>query len=206
MYPIVMKNGEKTYADKAVDTTELFKACGIKDSEMMTPWTHQGETAKVDQKLQKCTDKRINKFIDANEEDSYLSWDSQIVYSWQQTFKANAITKINHAYRPLVGGSVHLDTSEYGDFCVDKATQSAFVKNEIHPYQALSYILTTGANWAKPIANFKLTVERDPNELVSFCWQGKGKVKKVGPTTFEIKETNFVPKHDFDVAFIMKTW
>lgn len=206
MYPIVMKNGEKTYADKAVDTTELFKACGIKDSEMMTPWTNQGETAKVDQKLQKCTDKRINQFIDTNEEDSYISWDSQIVYSWQQTFKANAITKINHTYRPLVGGSVHLDTSEYGDFCVDKATQSAFVKNEIHPYQALSYILTTGANWAKPIANFKLTVERDPNELVSFCWKGKGKVKKVGPTTFEIKETNFVPKHDFDVAFIMKTW
>jgi hypothetical protein len=64
--------------------------------------------------------------------------------------------------------------------------------------------LNTGANWAKPIANFKLTVERDPNELVSFCWKGKSKVKKIGPTTFEIKESNFVPTHDFDVAFIMK--
>ncbi len=71
-------------------------------------------------------------------------------------------------------------------------------------HHALSYILTTGANWAKPISNFKLTVERDPNELVSFCWKGKGKVKKVSATTFEIKETNFVPTHDFDVAFIMK--
>jgi len=87
---------------------------------------------------------------------------------------------------------------------VDKSTQRGFNKSGPRPYQALSYILTTGANWAKPITNFKLTVERNPNELVSFCWKGKGKVKKIGATTFEIKESNFVPTHDFDVAFIGK--
>ena len=206
MYPIVMQNGEKTYADKSVDTTEIFKACGVKDSEMMTPWTYQVDTIKVDQKLQNCTDKRINQFIDVNEEDSYIFWDSQIVYSWQQTFKAKAITKINHAYQPLVGGSVHLGEEEFATFCVDGPTELGLSKTGARPYHALSYILTTGANWAKPIANFKLTVERDPNELVSFCWKGKGKVRKVGSTTFEIKETNFVPKHDFEVAFIMKSW
>lgn len=204
MYPIVIKDGEKTYADKSVDTTEVFKACGIKDNEMMTPWTNQGNTDNVDQKLQNCTDKRLNKFIDVNEDDSYIFWDSQIIYSWQQTFKAKAITKINHAYKPLVGGSVYLDEEEFADFCVDKSTQQGFHKSGARPYSALSYILTTGANWAKPITNFKLTVERDPDELVSFCWKGKGKVKKVSATTFEITETNFVPAHDFDVAFIMK--
>jgi len=68
------------------------------------------------------------------------------------------------------------------------------------PYQALSYILTTGANWAKPIADFKLTVERDAGELVSFCWDGE--VKKISPTRFEMRKKNFLPKRDLDLIFV----
>lgn len=203
MYPIIIKDGDRTYADNAVDTTELFKSCGISNAEMMSPWTYQSDTEYVNQKLLNCNSKALDTFID-NREDPYIFWDSQVIYSWQQTFKANAITKVRHAYKPLVGGSVHLGEEEFAHFCVDKSTQQGFNKNGGRPYQALSYILTTGANWAKPIANFKLTIERDPDELVSFCWKGKGKVKKVNSTTFEIKETNFVPTHDFDVAFIWR--
>ncbi len=203
MYPIIIKNGDTTYADNAVDTTELFKSCGLSEADMMEPWTSQVDTEYVNQKLLDCDNKALNRFIE-NREDPYITWDSQVIYSWQQTFKANTITKVRHAYKPLVGGSVHLGEEEFANFCVDKSTQQGFNKNGGRPYQALSYILNTGANWAKPIANFKLTVERDPDELVSFCWKGKGKVKKVNATTFEIKETNFVPTHDFDVAFIMR--
>ncbi|MGE6794360.1 MULTISPECIES: DUF4424 family protein [Psychrobacter] len=200
MYPIIIKNGEKSHAEKAIDTTKVFKACGISDAQMMSPWTYKFDTNDINQRLLDCNNKALDKFID-DKEDLDIFWDSQVIYSWEQTFKANTITKVKHTYKPLVGGSVDLDSGQYGDFCVDDSTQRSFNKNG-RPYHALSYILTTGANWAKPIANFKLTVERDPNELVSFCW--KGKVKKIGPTTFEIKETNFVPTHDFDVAFIMK--
>lgn len=203
MRPIIIKDGDRTYADEAIDTTELFKSCGLDEVDMMGPWTYQVDSEYVDQKLLDCNNKALDKFID-DREDPYIAWDSQVIYSWKQTFKANAITKVKHTYAPLVGGSVHLGEEEFAHFCVDKSTQRGFNKNGGRPYQALSYILTTGANWAKPIANFKLTVERDPDELVSFCWKGKGKVKKVGPTTFEIKETNFVPTHDFDVAFIMR--
>ena len=202
MYPIIIKNGEKNYAEKAIDTTNLFKACGISDAQMMSPWTYRFDTDDINQRLLDCKSKALDRFLD-DREDLDILWDSQVIYSWKQTFKANTITKVKHTYKPLVGGSVDLDSGQYGDFCVDDLTQRSFNKNG-RPYHALSYILTTGANWAKPIANFKLTVERDPNELVSFCWKGKGKVKKIGPTTFEIKETNFVPTHDFDVAFIMK--
>ncbi|MBH0066334.1 DUF4424 family protein [Psychrobacter sp. SZ93C1] len=203
MYPIIIKNGEKNYAEKAIDTTNLFKACGISDAQMMSPWTYKFDTDDINQRLLDCNSKTLNNFID-DRESLYIPWDSQIIYSWEQTFKANTITKVKHTYKPLVGGSVHLGEEEFPNFCVDASTQKGFNKNGGRPYHALSYILTTGANWAKPIANFKLTVERDPNELVSFCWKGKGNVKKVGPTTFEIKESNFVPTHDFDVAFIMK--
>ena len=203
MYPIIIKNGEKNYAEKAIDTTNIFKACGISDAQMMSPWTYKFDTDDINQRLLDCNSKALDRFID-DKEDLDIFWDSQVIYSWKQTFKANTITKVKHTYKPLVGGSVHLGEEEFPNFCVDSSTQRGFHKGGGRPYHALSYILTTGANWAKPITNFKLTVERDPNELVSFCWKGKGKVKKIGPTTFEIKESNFVPTHDFDVAFIMK--
>ena len=202
MHPIVTKDGNRHYGKTPIDTTQIFKACGISDAEMMSPWTYRFDTDDINQRLLDCKSKALDRFLD-DREDLDILWDSQVIYSWKQTFKANTITKVKHTYKPLVGGSVDLDSGQYGDFCVDDSTQRAFNKNG-RPYHALSYILTTGANWAKPIANFKLTVERDPNELVSFCWKGKGKVKKIGPTTFEIKETNFVPTHDFDVAFIIK--
>ena len=203
MRPIVIKDGAKTYSDTPVDTTELFKACGIEEADMMGPWTYQVDSDYVNQQLLACNNAQIDRFI-KDRRYADFDWDSQIIYSWPQTFKANAITKVKHSYAPLVGGSVHLGEEEFPRFCVDEYTRKGFHKSGGRPYSALSYVLTTGANWAKPIKNFKLTVERDPNELVSFCWKGDGKVKKVGPTTFEIKETNFVPTHDFDVAFIMK--
>ena len=201
MNPFVVKDGERFLTETPIDTTAIFKACGISDAEMTLPWISREDAEQVTQRLATCKNKALDKFI-YDRTDPYIFWDSQVIYSWQQTFKAKATTKIKHTYTPLVGGSVHMDSSQYGEFCVDKSTQRSLVKNNIHPYSALSYILTTGANWAKPIANFKLTVQRDPNELVSFCWKGKGKVNKVGATTFEIKETNFVPTHDFNVAFI----
>ena len=203
MRPIVVKDGDRTYSDTSIDTTEIFKSCGLNEADMMGPWTYQVDTEYVNQRLLDCNNKALDRFI-YDRESLYIPWDSQVIYSWEQKFKANATTKIKHSYTPLVGGSVHLGEEEFPNFCVDKSTQRGFHKNGGRPYHALSYILTTGANWAKPISNFKLTVERDPNELMSFCWKGKGKVKKVSVTTFEIKETNFIPTHDFDVAFIMK--
>ena len=203
MYPIIIKNGEENYAETPIDTTNIFKACGISDAQMMSPWTYKFDTDDINQRLLDCNSKALDRFID-DREDLDILWDSQVIYSWKQTFKANTITKVKHTYKPLVGGSVHLGEEEFTNFCVDASTQKGFNKDGSHPYHALSYILTTGANWAKPITNFKLTVKRDTNELVSFCWKGKGNVKKIGPTTFEIKESNFVPTYDFDVAFIMK--
>ena len=203
MRPIVVKNGDRTYADISLDTTEIFKSCGLNEADMMGPWTYQVDTDYVNQQLLDCNNKALDKFI-YDRESLYMTWDSQVIYSWEQTFKANTITKVKHTYKPLVGGSVHLGEEEFPNFCVDASTQRGFHKSGGRPYHALSYILTTGANWAKPIPHFKLTVKRDLNELVSFCWKGKGKIKKIGPTTFEIKESNFVPTHDFDVAFIMK--
>ena len=110
---------------------------------------------------------------------------------------------VKHQYQPLVGGSVSLYEDRYFDqFCMDSHFKKGLKKSQTEhsPYQALSYILSTGANWAKPIQDFKLTIERDKGELVSFCWNGK--VNKISPTQFQMVEKNFVPKQDLDVIFV----
>lgn len=106
---------------------------------------------------------------------------------------------------PLVGGSVSLYPEEDEKiYCMDQNFKAGLkkAKSQYAPYQALGYILKTGANWAKPIQSFKLTIERDPNELVSFCW--KGQVKKIISTQFQMTEKNFVPKQDLDIIFVRK--
>jgi hypothetical protein len=40
MYPSIIKEGYRTYADSSIDSTEIFKACGISTTEMMAPWTN----------------------------------------------------------------------------------------------------------------------------------------------------------------------
>jgi hypothetical protein len=126
-----------------------------------------------------------------------------VIYSWKQTFKANAPTRVQHQYAPLVGGSVALYPDEYNQsYCMDQKFKAGLrkAKSQHAPFQALGYILKTGANWAKPIQDFKLTIERDAGELVSFCWAGK--VKKISATQFQMVEKNFVPKQDLDIIFV----
>lgn len=64
----------------------------------------------------------------------------------------------------------------------------------------LSYILKTGANWAKPIGNFNMIIERDKNELISLCW--KGNIQKINATQFKISEKNFKPTEDVNIIFV----
>lgn len=215
MHPLD-KAGEPDFDKKPVDVTAEFKACQVRDDEILTGFNpyvddYEEKIGKINQKLIACNHPTLNKFIGTLSQDDLdspewaVAWDWQAIYEFQQTFAPNAITKIRHRYTPLVGGSVHFDPSVRADFCVDKSTQATLKKYEGKrpmPYSAVAYILTTGANWAKPIDDFRLTIERDKNELVSLCWHGKNQFKKVGEGKFVVEEKNFTPKHDLDIAFI----
>jgi Domain of unknown function (DUF4424) len=63
----------------------------------------------------------------------------------------------------------------------------------------LSYVITSGANWAGPIGTFRLVVDKGDSTLVSFCGDG---VRKIGPTSFEMIAKDYTPKRDIDVLFI----
>ena len=186
-----------------IDVTSELKACGLSEMDLMYPWMQNQDVKKISQKMLQCTNPKIQQLLQSYQQDDEVYWEAQVVYSWQQRFKAHAITHIQHQYQPLVGGSVALyPEQDEKTYCMDATFKAGLNKAKAQqaPYQALGYILTTGANWAKPIADFKLTIERDVGELVSFCWEGK--VQKISSTRFEIRKKNFVPKQDLNIIFV----
>jgi Domain of unknown function (DUF4424) len=146
-------------------------------------------------------------------------WRLKTTYFWQQTFPAQHELVIEHRYKPSLGGSVQTmlgnadakieNLAAYRQkYCTDadfidtvtrarRAAQSTYA-----PFAEtrIGYILTTGANWAGPIRDFTLVVDKaDATNLVSFCATG---VKKISQTQFEVRKTNFVPESDLSVLIL----
>jgi hypothetical protein len=64
----------------------------------------------------------------------------------------------------------------------------------------ISYVLKTGANWAGPIKTFHLVVDKgQPDRIVSFCGDG---IKKISPTAFEMRASNFTPTRDLNILIV----
>lgn len=151
-----------------------------------------------------------------------LEWTLKTTYYWRQVFPAKTDIVIEHRYTPSVGqsvGTVFGLASKDGwfverqrqmenDYCVDSTFKAAVakqpkVKGTQEPALSefrIGYILRTGANWFGPIGDFTLTVDKGaPDNLVSFCATG---VKKIGPTTFQVKSKEFYPLKDLDILIL----
>jgi hypothetical protein len=77
----------------------------------------------------------------------------------------------------------------------NKAKNNSYVSE-----QRIDYILRTGANWAGPIADFTLTVDKGkPDNLISFCGTG---VKKLSPTQFQVHYTSYTPTADLAILIL----
>lgn len=144
-------------------------------------------------------------------------WTLKQTYFWRQTFPAGREITIEHRYKPSVGGTVQTslldkdaDAATRRDyqsrFCADADFVSSVAamarrnKGVPPPEWRISYVLTTGANWAGPIGDYRLTVDKGkPDALVSFCETG---VRKIGPTTFEVRHRNFIPTRDIDIMIV----
>ncbi|MDK4743658.1 DUF4424 domain-containing protein [Rhizobium sp. CNPSo 3464] len=151
----------------------------------------------------------------------YPLWTLRSKYWRPQIFPKGKDMIVEQSYVPVVGsqstlslGSPDMDSDQlkhYRDtFCTDetflKAARSLHKKlDDANPTvqafeQYLSYVITSGGNWAGPIADFKLIVDKgDPKTLVSFCGDG---VKKISPTQFELDIKNYAPKRDIDVLLL----
>jgi hypothetical protein len=152
----------------------------------------------------------------------YATWTLKTTFWWRQTFPAGREVVVQHRYTPSVGQTAGTSWgSDYWTkdpayaaqrrrFCVDDAFLRA-VKTTPHradvefaPYteQRIDYVLTTGANWKKPIGDFRLVVDKsDTDSLVSFCGDG---VKKIAPTQFEVRHTNWTPTRELSVLILKR--
>ncbi|GAN51465.1 DUF4424 domain-containing protein [Methylobacterium radiotolerans] len=152
-------------------------------------------------------------------------WTLRSKFWRRQIFPAGRDVVVRQSYVPGLGGLSSLsfgtategadERAEYArKYCTDaaflKAAQALARRVEaaggrgIQAFeQYLSYVITSGGNWAGPIGTFKLTVDKgDPATLVSFCGTG---VRKTGPTTFESVATDYVPRRDIDVLLLKTT-
>jgi hypothetical protein len=147
-------------------------------------------------------------------------WTVRESYWWTQSFPAGRDVPIDHSYAPGTGGSVESaiafkqfrNTKEtkqlIADYCVDKdfiaavdhrSNKSPDQEPDM-PEQRVDYVLTTGANWARPIGDFRLIVDKGkPTNLVSFCEEG---VKKISATQYEVRHSNWKPTRDLHVLII----
>jgi len=146
-------------------------------------------------------------------------WTLKETHYWTQTFPAGRDLKIQHRYKPGAGGSVGSVLSirssrgdpEYRrmvrDYCVDQAFLSGVERMmktggdyTYLPETTVGYILKTGANWRSPIRNFRLVVDKGaPENIVSFCGAG---VRKISPTEFEMRRTDWRPTQDLKVLIL----
>lgn len=151
-------------------------------------------------------------------------WTLKTTHYWTQVFPAGREIGIDHHYTPASGGTVETLIGR-SDLNGD-AEARAYWESERVAYEAryctdadfvnaarrqwasgmtlsevwVDYVLTTGANWAAPIGEFRLVVDKgEPGNLVSFCAEG---VRKIGPTTFEVRHTNYTPTRDLSVLIL----
>lgn len=149
---------------------------------------------------------------------SYLrpAWTLKTTFHRMQTFPTGKDVVVEHVYKPVVGGSVgaayvHDDKDAKAqikkDYCIDAQFDAALNKlkastgrDQLISERTMGYVLKTGANWAKPIGSFHLTIEKDsPEQLVTLCAEG---LKKTGPTRFELTRKDFSPEQDIKILML----
>lgn len=147
-------------------------------------------------------------------------WVLKSAYWWKMTFPASLPVRVEHRYKPSVGGTAGVNFFQDGRFagpafrqyqqqyCIDEAFTRAIErrmrqnKSEYPPFteSRISYVLKTAGNWAGTVGRFTLTVDKGaPENLVSFCGSN---VRKIGPTMFEMQVDGFYPERDLDILFL----
>lgn len=147
-------------------------------------------------------------------------WTLRSTYWWRTTFPAKKKVSVQHRYTPAVGGTVAISFLEGGEpkgerfeeysrkYCLDadfvrtarQRAGEAEAGGANYTESWISYVLSTGANWAGPIRRFQLTIDKGkPGNIISFCGSN---VQKIGPTTFRMTAEDFDPERDFDILIL----
>jgi hypothetical protein len=213
--PVQMQIEQKAL-QKGVDRTAYLKSLGLPASpfyDATSTVLNKLPTAQQDALIKQGLAMVIDDAQGSQPRQLMPTWTLKTTYFWTQTFPAGQAVAIEHDYTPSVGSSavfaetpaaIPVDDKQY---CVDAdiiaAVRKATPAGEQFPSlgeQYVDYVLVTGANWAAPIGDFQMTVDKGAAaNLVSFCGTG---VVKTGPTTFSVHYTNFTPKSNVAVLIL----
>ncbi len=142
----------------------------------------------------------------------------------QQTFPVGRPVAVEHSYRPSVGGSADTilrkglrqnkamakEIERYRrDYCItdgflaelDKIAGAGQENKAAVQERRISYVLKTGANWAGPIKDFRLSVDGGNGRLVSFCHAG---LNEVPGRSGEFNAKDFLPAQNLKILFVGK--
>ncbi len=144
-------------------------------------------------------------------------WTLRTTYYWMQTFPTQREIVVEHQYQPSVGGSVATSVATTPEaaaenrrrYCVDREIETAVTRKRAElkrgpngkelSERRFEYILTTGSHWAGPIKDFRLVIDKlDPGNLISAC----GKFKRISPTQFELRQTDYYPDRNLEVLVL----
>jgi len=151
------------------------------------------------------------------------AWTVKTAAVRQQTFEPNRAAIVEHRYHTSLGMSfdtvlrkglrenkaMAAEIERYRkEYCVGDAflagldgLAGAGEANKLKLQERrISYVLKTGANWAGPIKDFKLTVDKQkPDRLISFCAKP---IKVISPTLVEFTAKDFTPDKDLKILIL----
>jgi hypothetical protein len=194
------------------DVTEQLRKAGLTDAQIAAQPGFPNVKVKPVSKQQWQQLGKDGLLTDGWQGNAVPAWDIQVNYVWQQTFPANKVVRVHHAYRPFVGagpGESGMDKDTIQRYCADAAflkswkrqADGANEQNDGYLSAAkVSYILKTGNSWKNGIEDFTLNlVKSDPADLISLCFPGK--VNKIDAKTYQVRLKNFRPTKNLEVYF-----
>ncbi len=221
--PVAAQLEQKAFK-RGVDRSQFLRGLGVP----LAP--HLAQTGKALERLPPATRKPLIGLGMAvpDDYDAGKGWERHLVpawtlkttYFWRQRFPAGKEVAVEHDYTPSVGEtsgtSVEADgfatSRDYrrtrAKYCIDKEFMAAVARakraagkdHQAFFEKRIDYVLSSGANWKAPIHDFRLTVDKGREaSLVSFCMDG---VTKTGPTSFEVRKTDFRPARDLAILIL----
>jgi hypothetical protein len=213
---VVMESEELTISPNLVSVAYLFKNTGSKDitTYVAFPIVPGAEDWEVGMKASEVLASWVDGLdfkllVDGVERSPEVKFaaDRDITFYWPQIFPAGKVVSIKHAYHPR-GGFI-LPGEEFWDeiakaYCIDAEALKSVKKSMKGRWGSsasqVHYILRTGANWAGPIAKFRLTIRKEPPyQMVFLCADG---VRRLDSQSFVVEKTNFVPRSDLKIIFL----
>ena len=147
---------------------------------------------------------KLGALVDGGYGDIYPVWIAKTSFYWTQTFPAGKELRVKHRYS---AGPLHrLVRADEPEWCTDAAHKAAFaalpkLEGDYLDGKAVRYVLKTGANWAGPIGDFTLRIDKGGAALVSTCPIPGLTLTREG-NAFVAHARNFTPAADLNVLFV----